>query len=345
MFQPYLADYRYYALFEDGHGMSDAGNAKGLYRSIVAGDEERYEGHGRWEPSSGLSRARDRDSYDDYREATPAEVEHLTRRIDAQQPDKPRSVPFERGGVRELLAARRQAEPVDGHYYFAEFESLGDVTIVDRAHALIRCPASGDGEWETYLREGAWVLGREPRDRVVLPVGREDVERTIRGRETAKARYFDVWHGFAKKDGYYVYELVRRTATADETPEDLGWRRTDVLERLEPGWWVVEFSERHFRMSRYVAVMTARSRRFRGRPHDYQAFFSTQDAVYDFGKVKFLARRLPNPYELEYELWTPDGWKPVSGSLGGESLPISEEEFQQLAAPRPDERGAGDLRR
>ncbi|MFJ8966636.1 hypothetical protein ACIRG5_45300 [Lentzea sp. NPDC102401] len=344
MFQPYLAEYRYYALFEDGHGMSDAGNAEGLYRSVGVHHEERYEGHGRWESSSGLSRSKDRDSYDDYREATPAEVELLTRRTDAQQPEKPSQASSKRGVV-ELLAARRQAEPVDGHYYFAEFESLGDVVDVARAHALIRCPASGDGEWETYLREGEWVLGREPHDRVVLPVGRADVERTIQRRETAGTRYFDVWHGLAKKDGYYVYELVRRTATADDTPEDLGWRRTDVLERLEPGWWVVEFSERYFHMSRYIAVMTARSRRFRGRPHDYQAFFSTKDDVYDFGKVKFLARRLPNPYELEYELWTPEGWKPLSGSLWGESLPISEEEFERLAAPRPDERGAGDVTR
>jgi hypothetical protein len=94
----------------------------------------------------------------------------------------------ERGGVPELLAARRQAEPVDGHYHFAEFESLGDVANVDRAHALIRCPASGDGEWETYLREGEWVPGREPRDRVVLPVGRENVERLETGQRIARRK-------------------------------------------------------------------------------------------------------------------------------------------------------------
>ncbi|MFJ5984201.1 hypothetical protein [Lentzea sp. NPDC092896] len=343
MFQPYLADYRYYALFADGHGMSDAGNAKGLYRTISAYHEERYEGHGVWERSSDLSRAKDRDSYDDYREATRAEVEHLLRRTDAQQPEKPSQAPGEE--VVALLTARRQAEPVDGHYYFAEFESLGDVVDVGRAHALIRCPASGDGEWETYLGEGEWVLGREPRDRVVLPVGREDVERTSRGRETAEVRYFDVWHGLEKEDGYYVYELVRRTGSADETPDDLGWRHTDVLGRLEPGWWVVEFGERHFRMSRYVAVMTARSRRFRGRPHDYQAVLRENDDVYHFGDVPVLVRRLPNPYELEYERWTPDGWQPVNGSPWSRTLPISEEEFQRLAAPRPDERGAGDVTR
>jgi hypothetical protein len=234
---------------------------------------------------------------------------------------------------------------VDGHYYFAEFESLDDVEVLDRAHALIRCPVSGDGEWETYLGEGEWVLGREPHDRVVLPVGREGVERTIRGRETAEVRYFDVWHGLEKEDGYYVYELVRRTGSADETPDDLGWQRTDVLDRLEPGWWVVEFGERHFRRCRYIAVMTARSRRFRGQSHDYQAVLRENDDVYHFGDVPVLVRRLTNLYELEYERWTPDGWQPVNGSPWSRTLPISEEEFHRLAAPRPDERGAGDVRR
>ncbi len=48
MFQPYLAEYRYYALFRDGRGMSDIRNAENLYRSVAGYDEERYEGHGRW---------------------------------------------------------------------------------------------------------------------------------------------------------------------------------------------------------------------------------------------------------------------------------------------------------
>ncbi|MDX8054951.1 hypothetical protein SK571_36740 [Lentzea sp. BCCO 10_0798] len=64
MFQPYLAEYRYYALFEDGHGMSDVANAEGLYRSIGVHDEQKYDGHGVWTRSDGLSRAGDRDSYD-----------------------------------------------------------------------------------------------------------------------------------------------------------------------------------------------------------------------------------------------------------------------------------------
>ncbi|MEU3649892.1 hypothetical protein AB0E59_41445 [Lentzea sp. NPDC034063] len=344
MFQPYLAEYRYYALFEDGRGMSDAGNAKGLYRTISAHVEERYLGNGRWESSSGLSRAKDRDSYDDYREATAAEVEHLTRRIDAE-PGKPSPASFEWSGVSELLAARRRAEPVNGHYYFAEFESLGDVVDVDRAHALIRCPASGSGKWEMFLHEGKWVPGEEPRGKHVLPVGREDVERISVARETAEARYFDVWFGFTVEDGFYRRELVRRTGSVDETTDDLGWRPTDVLGRLEPSWWVAEFSRSQFRGSRYAAVLLERSRRFRGRPHDYQAVLRESADVYHFGDVPVLVRRLPNPYELEYERWTPDGWQPVNGSPWSRTLPISEEEFERLAAPRPDERGAGDVRR
>ncbi len=230
MFEPYLADYRYYALFEDGHGMSDVGNAKGLYRSIGVYDEQKYDGHGVWMRSDGLSRSRDRDSYDSYREVSAAEVERLRQLADDRGPArKGRRDGFEGGGfavfrreadmvdlrsayavvgellpehrfavslapfewnglagIVALLAARRRAEPVDGHYYFAAFESRDDITDLDRAYALIRCPSSGDGEWETYLQEGAWVLGKEPRDKVVLPVGRDDLERTIRGRETPR---------------------------------------------------------------------------------------------------------------------------------------------------------------
>jgi hypothetical protein len=304
VFELYLADYRYFALFDDGRGMSDVGNAKGLYRSIGFHDEQKYVGHGGWTRSDGLSRTRDRDSDDAYREVSTAELERLRQLADDRGPAKhERRDGFEGGGfavfrheadmvdlrsayavvdellpehryalslapfegdrlagIVALLAARRRAEPVEGRYYFAEFERLDDVADLDRAHALIRCPSSGDGKWETYLQEGAWVRGKEPRDRVVLPVGRDDLERTIRGRETAEVRYFDVWHGLAVKDGYYLHDLVRRTGSADETPDDLGWQHTDVLGRLEPGWWVAELGERGFRSARYVAAITGRSR-------------------------------------------------------------------------------------
>ncbi|GGN04260.1 hypothetical protein GCM10011609_49360 [Lentzea pudingi] len=390
MFQPYLAEYRYYALFEDGRGTSDIDLAEGLYRSVTGYDEQRYEGHRRWSRSSGLSRTSDRDSYDSYREVTPAEVEHLLRRTDAQRPEQPpesrdgfegggyavfrqqadvvdmrsayavvdelapehrfavQLAPFERdglAGIIALLAARRRAEPVDGHYYFAEFDRLGDVVDVDRAHALLRCPASGEGDFETYLQDGEWVLGKAPRKKHVLPVGREDAERISRGRDTAEARYFDVWLGLTAEDGFYRHVVMRRTGSGDEATDDLGWQPTDLLGRLEPTWWVEELSARGFSTARYVATLMGRSRRFRGQAHDYQAVFRGQDDVYDFANVLFLVRKLPNPYELEYERWTPDGWKYSSGSFSGETLPISEEEFHRLAEPRPDERGSGDLRR
>jgi len=387
VFEPYLADYRYYALFEDGHGMSDVGNAEGLYRSIGYRDEQKYHGHGVWARSGGLSGSGDRNSYDSYREVSAAELERLRQLADDRGPawEEQRDgfegggfavfrreadlvdlrcayavvgellpehrfalslAPSERGelaGVVALLAARRRAEPVGGHYYFAEFERLDDVADLDRAHALIRCPSSGSGEWEIYLQEGAWVLGKEPRDRVVLPVGRDGLERTLRGREIAEARYFDVCEGPAAKKGYHLNHLVRRTGSVDETPDDLGWQRTDVLRRLKRGWPVVELGERSFRSARYVDAFVRRSRRFHGRAHDYQAVFREDEDVYDFGNVLFPARLLPHRYEQpECERWTPDGWRRVNGMLpGSRTLPISEEEFHRLAAPRPDERGAG----
>ncbi|MFI7121772.1 hypothetical protein [Amycolatopsis sp. NPDC049868] len=390
MLERYLVDYRYFALFIDGRGMSDVGNAKGLYRSIGSRDEQKYAGHGVWTQSTGLSRTGDRNSYDDYREVNAAELERLRRLADGCGPAKHERrdgfegggfavfrheadmvdlrsayavvdellpehryalplAPFERDsltGIIALLAARRRAEPVEGHYYFAEFEKLDDVADLGRAHGLIRYRSSDDGQWETYLREGAWVLGKEPRDRVVLPVGGDDLERTIRGRETAEVRYFDVWHGSPPRGGYLLHELVRRTGSADETPDGPGWRHTDVLGRLEPGWWVVELSERHFRIARDVAAITGRSHAFRGRPHDYQAVFRKGDDVHDLGNVLFLAKRMPNPYELEYELWTPDGWRPTSNLLlEYTTFPISEEEFQRLAASHQGEPRTDDLGR
>ncbi|SDM90588.1 hypothetical protein SAMN04488074_12910 [Lentzea albidocapillata subsp. violacea] len=382
MVQPYLAEYRYYALFEDGHGMSDVGNAQGLYRSLGVYDEQKYDGHGVWRDSDGLSRAGDRDSYDDYREVSVAESERLRQLADDRGPARAeRRDGFQGGGFavfrREadladlrsayavvdellpehrfslpllpseraklaaiivLLAARRQAEVVDGHHYFAVFDRLNDFVALDRAHSLIRCPANGDGQWETFLHENQWVRGEEPRREHVLPVSREEARRISRLRETAGIRYFDV-----QLDSRRQREIVRRTGTSDEAVADLGWRPTDVLGRLQPHWVVEELGERGFGSARYVCVLSARSERFRGRPHDYQAIFGGDD-VYDFGKVHYLARKLPT-YELEYELWTPDGWEWTAGGPGGRSLPISEEEFQRLAAPRPDERGPGDVRR
>ncbi|MGW6449768.1 hypothetical protein [Lentzea sp. NPDC055074] len=370
MFQPYLAEYRYYALFEDGHGMSDVGNAEGLYRSLGARDEQKYEGHGVWASSDGLSRAGDRDSYDDYREVSAVELERLRRLADDREPlRETRREGFEGGGfavfrdeadmvdlrsayavvdevlpehrfavslapferdrlaaIIVLLAARRRAEPVNEHHYFAKFDALNDFVELDRAHSLIRCPAEGDGRWEVLLNEDEWVPGEEPWNEHVLPVGREEAHHLARLRSNAGTRYFEVQLGDRTRR-----QVVRRTGTTDEAVDDLGWRPADVLGRLEPDWLVEELGERGFRSVRYVRVLSARSDRFRGQAHSYQAVFRRREDVYDLTKVHFLARRLSNPYELEYERLTPEGWKFWSGSFDGETLPISEEEFHRLA--------------
>ncbi|GGN04273.1 hypothetical protein GCM10011609_49370 [Lentzea pudingi] len=254
MFQPYLAEYRYYALFEAQSDMHDIDKARGLFRSVTVSDEQEYEGHGVWRRSRALSATEDRNSYEDYREASAAEVELLRRRADAR-PASPVD-PGERDeqeAVLVLLAARRRAEPVDGHHYFALFEELGHVVDLDRAHSLIRCPADGDGGWQTFLREDEWLPGKEPRDEHSLPVGREDVRRVSAARETAAIRYFDVRSGFGNQ-----CELVRRTGSADEAAGHLGWRPTDVLGRVRPGWRGDEVGERWFDTHRYVDADSGR---------------------------------------------------------------------------------------
>jgi hypothetical protein len=125
VFQPYLADYRYYALFRDGRGMSDVRNAKDLYRSVTSFDEERYEGHARWKSSGDLSRTNDRDSYDEYREANQAEVEQFMRRTDAERPEAPppssSREKYEDGG---FALFRHQADMVDRRSAYAVVEEL-----------------------------------------------------------------------------------------------------------------------------------------------------------------------------------------------------------------------------
>lgn len=117
VFEPYLADYRYYALFERQTTMSDVGIALGLFRSVSFGHEQRYCGHGVWKRSRDLADSLERDSYADYREVSAAELELLTRLIDERASPRPEEA--EPAAVVVLLAARRRAEPVDGHYCFA----------------------------------------------------------------------------------------------------------------------------------------------------------------------------------------------------------------------------------
>ncbi len=264
--------------------------------------------------------------------------------VDELSPDHRFTVPLTRSererpaGVLALLTARRRAEPVDGHCCSADFESPDDMVDVNRA-LLDPVPgrrARGPRDVPARRNVGA---GADPQRKHVLPVGREDLERISRGRETAEVRYFDVWHGHTVGDGHYLHDLVSRTGSADEAVDGLGRQPTDVLGRLEPGWWVLELGERGFHRSRHVAASMGRLRGFRDRAHGYQAVFRKEDDIYDLGNVLFLARRLPNPYELEYELWTSDGWQPTSRMLLEYTmLPISEEELQRLAAPHPNER-------
>ncbi|SES19709.1 hypothetical protein [Lentzea albida] len=345
MFQPYLAEYRYYALFLEDGSMKDVVDAKGLYRSLGGFDEAQYRGHGGWEWSDDLSEAREHDSRYAYREVTPAETDRLRRRIDAERP-APASPPQEKPGALELLEARRRAEPVDGHYYFAEFDSLADVVDLTRAHALVRCSATGRGAWEAYVREGVWTRGRGPLPDTALPVGRENAEQVIRAREATATRYFEV-----RPSGADSNVLVCHTASGDQISDDLGWRSADVLRNVEPGWWVREYSERGFAGARRFATTRARADRFRDRPDDYFAVFPDEDDVYDFSKVLFVVRRFFNPYYgrhegSTYERWTSDGWRPTEPPVLHGLLPISDEEFGLLTAPRPrPARGAGDLRR
>ena len=337
MVQPFLAGYSYFARFHEDSSMGNVAAANGLYRSLGSYHEAKYRGHGVWSWSGDLSEAREHDSRYGYREVTPDEVELLRQRIDAERTAPP-SPPQEDVGALALLEARRRAEPVDGHHYFAEFDLLADVVDLARAHALVRCPAEGDGPWEAYVHKGVWTRAEEPQRNTALPIGRAAADRVARAREAATTRYFRIWTGPSNS-----YDLVRHTGTADEVVDDLGWRSADVFRLLDPAWRVKEYSESGFAGRRYFSTTAARSDRFGDRENDYFAVFRHRDDVYDFDKVLFVMRRFYNPYYdryegSAYERWTPDGWKPTESpiSLGFHGLlPISDEEFDRLTAPRP----------
>ncbi|MGI5501471.1 hypothetical protein [Lentzea sp. CA-135723] len=336
MFEPYLAGYRYFVLFREDSSMENVDEAKGLHRSLGASHEEKYEGHGVWRRTYDLADARDHDARYDYRESLPGEVELLMRRTDAEQPE-PASPHVEEPGVRALLEARRRAQPQNGHHYFAEFSDLAHVEDLARAHALVRCPADGRGQWEAYVHKGVWTRGKAPSQSRSLPIGGEDVSRLVRAREAAHTRYFEIWD--RRPDSH---ELVRHTASSDEVSDDLTWRTADVLGHLRPSWQVQEHSENGFVFVRALTTSMARGRAFADSTGHYFAVFPDQHDIYDLDKVLFVVRRHYNPYYGRYEgstydRWTPAGWQPTEPpiSRGFGLLPISDQEFARLTAPRP----------
>ncbi|MGW6443146.1 hypothetical protein [Lentzea sp. NPDC055074] len=64
--------------------------------------------------------------------------------------------------------ARRTAEPIDGHFYFAVYSGLREVVDLDRARSLIRVDDSG--RWEASLPGGQWEPTGKPRQLHTLPL-------------------------------------------------------------------------------------------------------------------------------------------------------------------------------
>jgi hypothetical protein len=143
-----------------------------------------------------------------------------------------------------MRAARRTAQPVDGHYYFAVLDSLRDAAEPDKAFSLIRCPADAAPRWELFLRPGEWLPTSGPSNSVTLPIGAE-VLRGVAARLELETRYFQILNG---EPGFMRF--VRWTPASEETRERPGapWQPCDLLGRWrdEPQWtitqpgWLVE---------------------------------------------------------------------------------------------------------
>jgi hypothetical protein len=74
--------------------------------------------------------------------------------------------------------ARRGAQPIDGHFYFAVFERLREVVDLDNVHSLIRVDDSQ--QWETFQRDGQWLRTDKPRKLHTLPLTKSELDRVTR---------------------------------------------------------------------------------------------------------------------------------------------------------------------
>jgi hypothetical protein len=137
-----------------------------------------------------------------------------------------------------VRSARRQARPVDGHYYFAVLDSLRDAAEPDKAFSLIRCAADTSPRWEVFLREGEWMPTASPLTLVTLPIDAAGAQR-IKARLVTTTRYFQIVNG---EPGFMV--IIRHTATSEETRRDpdAPWQPCDVLGRwrTEPTWAITQ---------------------------------------------------------------------------------------------------------
>jgi hypothetical protein len=77
-----------------------------------------------------------------------------------------------------LRDARRGAQPVDGHFYFAVFESLHEVMDLDNVRSLLRVDDSQ--RWEALQADGQWLPTSKPRKLYTLALTKSGLDRVTR---------------------------------------------------------------------------------------------------------------------------------------------------------------------
>ncbi|RDI17124.1 hypothetical protein [Lentzea flaviverrucosa] len=132
--------------------------------------------------------------------------------------------------------ARRAARPIDGHFHFAVFRRLHDVTNPDKAYSLLRVPADGSEQWEMFLRDGQWLRTSKPRTLITLPLTRSGLTRVTRRIASAEPRFVEI----RAEEGRVA--LLRLTGGVEETSQASGWVPSELLGRWqdEPGWVISE---------------------------------------------------------------------------------------------------------
>ncbi|GAA3648501.1 hypothetical protein GCM10022267_38760 [Lentzea roselyniae] len=142
-----------------------------------------------------------------------------------------------------LRNAKRRAEPVGDHLYFALFHNVEDAVDVRNAYSVIRSTVrSWPQKWETFLRPGEWLpTARPASERTLLPLGEADLTVVTDRLAAGHHRYLEV-----RCRGRGPVALLRLTGTTEESASDQGWEPSDVLTRLpgEQSWFVSELDEK-----------------------------------------------------------------------------------------------------
>lgn len=232
-----------------------------------------------------------------------------------------------------LRTAKRRAEQVGDHQYFAVFTTAEASADLGNARSVVRSTVdSWPRRWETFLRPGEWLPAARPSaEQTLLPLGEADLA-AVTGRLAAgEHRYLQVR---CRERGPVA--LLRLAGTTEVSARDLAWEPSDVLTRLpgEPSWFVAELDEESMTGYRFWSAHLDRAVGFRNDEHQYFAVFPVQRLAFELSRAQLVIRRsgdVEEKYAGPAHGWVrTDPDKQLDRAFRGRYLPISRAEMEQL---------------